>query len=339
MTPKITVEVSQKTIIFVVLFLLGLYAAYRLADVLLLLFIATLFTTAVNPVVTKLQSYKMPRSLSIGIVYVLILGILVSVLASLLPELFIQGVNLINQINLPPWLTRDLFSKINLQDLQVIANQLNSVPRLLNLVFSALSSVIVFFSLLVISFYLLIERPHLPKIAARIFSKDRDAARKTEQFLSKLDEQIGGWVRGEFFLMCIVGLLTYIGLLILGVNYALPLALIAGILELLPNIGPTVAAIPAIIVAYLSISPTMAIAVTALYVLIQQIENNFIVPFIMRKAVGLSPIITIFLLLAGFRLGGIAGSVLAIPIFLTTKVIASEFYKLKEPNWEKDAKD
>jgi predicted PurR-regulated permease PerM len=227
-------------------------------------------------------------------------------------------------------MTKELLSpQFNLQDLQVISNQLTSVPRLLNVVFSAFSTVIAFFSLLVMTFYLLMERPKIHRYLMWMF-EDRTAEKKAEDYVMKIEEQIGSWVRGELLLMFVVGILTYVGLLLLGIPYALPLAIIAGLLELLPNIGPTVAAVPAVVVAYINSSPTMALAVLAWYVLVQQLENNFIVPYIMKRAVGLNPIATIFLLLVGFRLAGVGGAVLVIPIFLVAKVVVSEIYRLKK---------
>jgi predicted PurR-regulated permease PerM len=97
----------------------------------------------------------------------------------------------------------------------------------------------------------------------------------------------------------------------------------------LPNIGPVLSAIPAIIVSFITVSPAMAVGVAILYVIVQQVENNLIVPMVMRQAVGLSPVITITLLLVGYRLAGVAGAALGIPVFLVGKVIVSELYRLR----------
>jgi len=126
--------------------------------------------------------------------------------------------------------------------------------------------------------------------------------------------------------MLFVGILSYVGLLFLGIDYAVPLAFLAGILEIVPNIGPTLSAVPAILVA-LGSSPILALAVGALYFAIQQIENNFLVPKVMSKAVGLSPLVVIIALLVGLKLAGIAGAILAIPTVLLLEIIASDFKK------------
>src|SRR5690606_25972552 len=114
---------------------------------------------------------------------------------------------------------------------------------------------------------------------------------------------------------------TYVGLMLLGVPYAVPLAIIAGLLEIIPNIGPTISAIPAILVPLLVMhDPVTALFVAALYIIIQQVENNVLVPKIMQSAVGIHPLITILLIIIGLKLSGVAGAILAVPLFLVGKV-------------------
>ena len=124
--------------------------------------------------------------------------------------------------------------------------------------------------------------------------------------------------------MTVVGTLTYVGLLLVGVRYALPLAVLAGLLEVVPNIGPVISAIPAIIIGF-SQNYFTGFSATALYIIVQQLENNLIVPIIMKKAVGLNPILTLIALLLGGRIGGILGVLLAIPILLFVETILHEY--------------
>jgi len=114
-------------------------------------------------------------------------------------------------------------------------------------------------------------------------------------------------------LMFIIGCLTFIGLYFLGVPYVLVLALIAGLFEIIPYVGPIIAAIPAVILAFL-ISPFLALLVVALYVVIQQLENYVIVPQVMKKAVGLNPIVIIVVMLIGAKLAGVLGLILSVPL-------------------------
>ena len=175
------------------------------------------------------------------------------------------------------------------------------------------------------SYYLVLERPNLHKYLLKLFD-DKEAEAKAEKLVLDIEKQVGGWVRGELFLMLIIGVMTYLGLFLLGVPYALPLAVLAGLLELVPNLGPTMAAVPAIVIA-LTVSPVIALGTLILSIVIQQLENNLIVPKVMQSATGTEPLATIIVLLVGFTLGGIAGAVLSMPIYLTIQTV----YKALSP--------
>ena len=147
--------------------------------------------------------------------------------------------------------------------------------------------------------------------------------KKISGIIIKVEKGLGKWVRGQLTLSVIVGVLIYIGLRILGIPFALPLALVAGILEIVPIIGPIVSAIPAVLVG-LTIAPVMGLAVAALFLIVQQLENNLIVPMVMSKVVGLQPPIIIIALLIGAKLAGIGGAFLAVPIIVVSKIIIQE---------------
>ncbi|MBI3289893.1 AI-2E family transporter, partial [Candidatus Microgenomates bacterium] len=115
------------------------------------------------------------------------------------------------------------------------------------------------------------------------------------------------------------------GLRLLGIHFALPLAILAGLLEVVPTVGPLVSAVPAIIVGF-TISPIMGISVAALYFLIQQLENSFIVPKVMQKSIGVAPIVTLVVLGVGVEIGGITGAILAMPVFLVVQIALAEFF-------------
>ena len=323
------IEISLKSIIYSILILLGLYFLYQIRDILLFIFIGVLIMTALSPMVAKLESWKLNRGTSIVLVYMSLVLLLALFAGLILPPFISQIISIITQIPIPPDIAKILKNiTFSLQDVQIIANQLTSIPKIFNVIGSAFSGIIVFFSLLVFSFYLLQEREHLHKNLHQLY-KNEQQAHKAEVFITKIEKQIGDWVRAESTLMFVVGLLTFIGLTALRINFALSLAILAGLLEILPNIGPSISAVPAIAVAYFTVSPYMAVAVLILYILVQQIENNFIVPMVMRQVVGLSPIITISLLLIGFRLGSVTGAALAIPLFLVGKVVAIQIYNLR----------
>jgi len=123
--------------------------------------------------------------------------------------------------------------------------------------------------------------------------------------------------------------MVYLGLLILGVKYALILALIAAIGEAVPYLGPIMTAIPAVFLAFVQ-SPIKALLVLILFILVQQLENHILVPKVMQKAVGLNPISSIIALLIGAKIGGIVGMILAIPVATAASVVIYEVWQVKE---------
>jgi predicted PurR-regulated permease PerM len=182
-------------------------------------------------------------------------------------------------------------------------------------------------TLFVLSFYLLVEWKTFVKLASSPFSGSQE--KKVSNLIIKIEKGLGAWVRGQLALSIIVGVVTYIGLTILAVPYALPLALIAGIFEIIPLIGPIISAIPAILIG-LTVSPAIALAAMALFIVVQQLENNLIVPMVMSKVVGLQPPVVIIALLIGAKLNGIGGAFLAIPVVIIAKIIFKEFLMAEE---------
>jgi predicted PurR-regulated permease PerM len=128
--------------------------------------------------------------------------------------------------------------------------------------------------------------------------------------------------------MTLVGVMTFIGLKILQIPYALPLALLAGFLEIVPSIGPILSAIPLVIIGF-GISPVTGIAALALAFLVQQVENYVFVPKVMEKSVGLNPIAVLLSLAVGFKLAGVAGVVISVPIFLTIQILIKAYLSSK----------
>lgn len=315
-----TIEISHRTIVFTVLFLIGLWVIWQIKQVLLLLLLAFLVATALKPVVDRLTRLKFPRPLAILLTYIAMVGVFAGVLISIITPLIDQTTALVRE--LPRYFAQFGFQGIN-QD--AIGNQLanlGEVPaNVFRFVSSIFSNIINVIAVLVLAFYLLLEWGKLDRRLALLFG---DSSARAKQFLDKLEIQLGAWVRGELALMLIIAVFTYIGLRILGINFALPLALLAGILEIVPNIGPIVAAVPAIIIGF-TISPIMGGAVAALYFLIQQLENSVIVPKVMERSVGLSPLIVLLAIGIGLEFGGIMGAVLAVPAVLIIRVTYREF--------------
>jgi len=314
------IEISHRTIIFTAVFIFALWLVSQIKDILFLLFIALMMMAALEPLVKKLESLKLPRWLAIVFIYIFLISFFGIAVAGIIPPLVDQTSVLIN--SLP-----SLIKEIDLIGIdQTIVNgfvsQLGNAPAgiigfFINL-FSNLATVLV---VAILNFYLLMERKNLNQYLAKLLGKE--AERQVIEILEKIEIRLGSWIRAEITLMTFVGIISYFGFRLLGLEFALPLAIIAGILEIIPNFGPIAATIPAVL-AGLAMSGWHALAALSWCFIVQQLENNFIVPRVMRKVVGLNPLVTILSLSVGLRLAGVAGATLAIPVVLALEVVFAE---------------
>ncbi len=287
-------------------------------------FIAYIIMAAIAPVVDTLTSRGVPKALAAAAVYLLIVAILVLLIFPLIPFFSTQITQLFK--GLPVYIhnaTEVLGVEANQGEIQnIISSQLGSLGsnavQLTSQLFGGIFNVL---TIVVLSFYLLLDHNRVQGSIASLFAPN--VRKKAQQTIEKVEDKLGAWLRGQIFLSFVIGFVTWVGLSIIGVEYALPLALLAGMLEIVPTLGPILAAIPAIIIA-LSISPTMAIFVAGLYGLIQVLENNFLVPRIMQRAVGIHPIVVILGIIIGGRLLGVLGALLAVPFISLFIVIVSE---------------
>ncbi|MBI3956065.1 AI-2E family transporter [Candidatus Gottesmanbacteria bacterium] len=317
MTSKI--EISHRTIIFTVVFLLALWVLFQIRDILFLVFIAFILMTAIRPLVDGLSWARVPRVVAILLIYGIVFGFFGVSFAGTVPTLVIQSTKFVQE--LPTFLEKVLpYWNIDARNL---SQQIAPISEnILKLTVGIFSNILTTLTVLVFTFYFLLERKKLETMLATLMGED--AAQRITLTLKEVESRLGAWVNGQILLMALVGVSVYFGLTLLRVDFALPLAIIAGVLEIVPMIGPIVSAIPAVLVA-LTMSPFLAFSVVALYFIVQQVENNIFVPLILKKSVGLSPIVTVFALMVGGRLAGIVGAVLAVPIVLVLQVVIRAF--------------
>ena len=321
------IEISHRTIIFAVLFLISLWFLYYIRDLILELFVALLIMAILNPLVTRLSKLKIPRAISVFIAYLVVFGVFGAALVGIIPPLVEQTTSFAN--NIPGYLSSlGIGVYINEQLTGELLSQLGSIPgQLVKVGLSVFSNVFAVITVLIFAFYLLLARDKLDDQLGFLFGEERK--REVARIMDLLESKLGGWARGQLTLMVLVGVSNYIGLMILGIPFALPLAILAGLLEIIPYLGPVVAAIPGIIIG-LSISPLMGLAVAALAFLIQQLENYLFVPKVMEKSVGVSPIITLLALAVGFRIAGVVGVVISVPVVLTVQVLLGKYLFSKD---------
>lgn len=141
------------------------------------------------------------------------------------------------------------------------------------------------------------------------------------------EEKIGLWMQGQLLLVVIVAVLVYLGLTLVGVKHALPLAVLAGLFEIIPVFGPILASIPALALSFIDGGTSTALLVGGLYFIIQQFENQLIYPLVVKKVVGLPPVVVIIALVAGGQLAGFLGIILSVPLAAIGMEILNDYQK------------
>jgi len=319
------IEISHKTVIFITAFVIGLWLLVQLTGIIIMLVLSFILLSALLKPVQWLTSKNIPRIISILLIYIIIIFLIGVVVGIIMPPLISQTTEFVNK--LPQIISSTdsyiIFHRIPVENLSTImAKQINQFSGdLVAITSKIVSSVVLIVTMFVLTFYLLLDWKNLIKVISSPFSGAEE--KRIINIISKVEDGLGQWVRGQLLLSLVVGTLTYIGLTIIGIPYALPLALIAGIFEILPIVGPIIAAVPAILVG-LTISPIMAVAAAATFLIVQQLENHLIVPVVMSRVVGVRPPIIIISLLIGAQLAGITGAFLAIPIIVVIKILTKE---------------
>ncbi len=317
------IDISHRTIIFIAVFIVALWAIFLIRDLLLILFVALILMSALSPLVKFFTKLKLPKALGIAITYIIIIACVSGLFAIILPPLIEETSRLV--VTLPP-IFAQIFNIAGI-DKSILQSQLTSLSQnVFSVTLAIFDNLLTIVFLLVVTYYLLLERENVESRFASLFIGRQERVKK---LIVQIEEKLGGWFRGQLALSLIIGTLSYIGLISLGIPYALPLAVVAGILEVIPVIGPIVSAIPSVLIA-LTISPILGFAVAVMYFVIQQLENHLIVPQVMKRAVGLNPLVVILAIAVGSRLLGIGGAILAVPIAVVMQIVVGEIIERRK---------
>lgn len=295
--------------------------------------VAIIISYMLNPIVTKLVNRGVPRGASIIMIYVIFFSGITLFLINTLP-LFIEQVRefaeylpvLIQQVD--RWLdhlndgTRSLPPAVriavenNLDSLQNVVTQ--TTGNFLATLGKSVEQILIAFVVPFLVFYMLKDLKVMERtVVALLPTRYRS---EWVQLLKSIDDALGNYVRGQLLVMLVVGVLVYLGYLMIGMPYSLMLALIVAITNIIPYVGPFIGAAPAIILAF-TVSPAMALKVLVINLIVQQLEGNIISPQIVGKSLNLHPLLIILTLLLGGEMGGIMGLILAVPIVAVIKVI------------------
>lgn len=338
----ILLDVSWSALLKILALLIGLWAIIALKDVIIMMFVVFIFVGAVGPTISKLQKW-MSRALAVGLVYALILLLVVFVSYLFIPPLIDQINDLIRQLpiifgHLKEYATAfrsDSYSKVIDQGLGSFSNGLSSISgNLFGLTMGVFGGVATFITGLVLSFYLLLEEKNARVFFNQILPKNRFEAVYTT--VMKMSDRMGAWARGQLTLMGIIAVANLILLAVVGMPSFLPLAIWAGLCEIIPYVGPLLGILPAVIVALATGSILKAVLVLAISIfVIQQAQGHFVVPKVMSKALGLSPVLVILAIVVGAKLYGLMGALIAIPAAAVISVVVGEWQNLRKL-WEED---
>ncbi len=321
------VQITGKSIIFIVvafyLFDLLLKFVVINQELIYALFFAFILMSSLKPSVRYLEGLGFHRGIAAFTTFLLTLFSLIFMLAFILPPIVAESIDFIKMlpnllVNLFPMLEDYLSAE---SAMKLFPNIPQNFLKLASGIFSNLFFVI---SVIFFTFYFMLEEELLGNFLKKFLEDGR--AMRISKVVQKAEIRMGQWMRGELILMSVIGITTYIGLSFLGIRFALPLAFLAGLLEIVPIIGPIVSAVPAFLVA-MTMSPFLGGAVIVLYIIIQQAENNILVPYVMNKAVGIHPITTLIALSIGAKLGGLLGIILAVPFALIVETVLAEILK------------
>lgn len=299
----------------------------QIKEILILFFISYILMAALKPYVHFLTKYKIPRPIAIAILYILSLAVIILLIVPIIPFFAEQIISLASSF--PKYMDGILKALgLNIEASQLehfFTSQMDTIGSNAFAVTGAiLSSVFSLFLVFVVSFYLMLDDQRVRRELSLLFPKSE--RQKVVDIVQQIEDKLGAWFRGQLVLCFCIGFLTWVALSIIGFPFALPLALLAGLLEIVPTIGPILSAVPAIIVA-LSISPGLTLIIILIYVIIQTLENNVLVPKVMQRAVGLNPIVIILAISIGAKLLGIMGALLSIPFVSMIIIIAKNLRK------------
>ncbi|MFC1788123.1 AI-2E family transporter [Patescibacteria group bacterium] len=333
---KVQFTISFITIIKIIAVFLGILLLWFLRDVVAIVFVALLLAALIDPFADYFAKNNIPRGLAVIIVYI-VLGAIITLTTVLFVPVLAEQFNQLMEV-LVSWYERIAETLVKFQAISIehgfdseVKDSLKSfqqgISNAFGSVFSTLQSFVEWvagmFLVLVLAFYMVVEEDKARKYFKNLAPAEYQPY--IAQLIGKMQKKIGSWLRAQLILGLIVGLTVYIGLSIIGVKYALLLALIAALFEIIPYVGPVLSIIPAALIGF-SQSLLIGLLVLALYFVVQQIENNVLVPKVMQKITGLNPIISIVALLIGIKLGGVLGAVLAIPVATMAAVVLEDLF-------------
>ena len=310
--------------------------------VLLLVFVSVLLASALSPIVGWLRE-KLPlgRVGAIVVVYLSFILVMLAMAFIVLPAAVNQAGRIVAQ--LPPFFDEVRGWAGNLRpvalstSITALVDSVESIfapapppagDEVVEVGATVAEAALSFFTLLAIVFFWLLEHARLQRYALAYLPAHRRAGARDAW--NEIENRLGLWVRGQLILMAAMGVATGIAYSILGLPGALLLGLVAALTEAIPIVGPLLGAIPAVLVAA-TVSPELAVVVAIIYIVLQLIEGSVLVPLVMRKTIGISPLLVLVSLLIGGAAGGIVGAFLGVPVAAAIEIVISRLQARETP--------
>lgn len=334
------VAMGTKLALRLILLAAGIYFLYLIRDVVFLVVFATLTAAALSPAIAKLRKWHLSRASAVIIAYAVLLLGTVALLAVFLPLFFTEVKEFLQ--NWPEYAKRldttlatvqaylGTFG-IDFQKEQFFQSIEGNITGGLSNIFSATVGLFQGFIHLIgyffLALYLSLEEKGIEKLFLLLTPEEYHA--QALSIASRMQGKVSQWLFGQAILMLVAFVIYYIGLSLLDVPYALAIAFFGGLMELLPYIGPVIAAIPAILVGVL-VSPVLGVSALIFYVIAHQAEAHIVAPQVMKHSAGLNPVALIIAILIGLELGGALGIILSVPITMVLSVFVDDILEKKQ---------
>ena len=347
MTKNILINISSGTIIRTILFILLIVFLFFFRDLVLIILTAIVIASSIEPLAKWLMRMKIPRVLAVIFVYLGAIGLFVGLFMTFVPLILEEASNLsetipqyVDSIDFWPSINNSGFlSESAIENLSssfsfneiisglksVVDNTFSGFWQMASSIFGGLLS---FILIIVFSFYFAVQEYGIANFLKIVTPIEHE--KYIIDLWKRSQLKIGRWMQGQILLALFIGILVYLGLMILGVKYALLLAILAAVTELIPLFGPILAAIPAILIGFLDGGTTLGLMVLGLYVIIQQFENHLIYPLVVKKVVGVPPLMVIIALLIGAQLAGFLGIIIAVPVAAALMEFVNDIEKDKK---------
>ncbi len=350
MDKEIRISITAGTVVTVLSVLVGAYVLWLLRDLALLVLTAIIIASAIEPGIAFLIRWHIPRFVAALLVYVLVFGSVFSILYLFFPPIISDAANFLSAmpryldtVNLTTPLSNasnaiavtgqsqtQSFIQALLSFQSIFTSDSGSVLQLIVTFFGGIFSLVL---VVVLSFYFALQDTGVDDFIRLVMPV------KYEEYYVDLwkrsQKKIGLWMQGQILLSVIVGILVYLGLLIIGVPYALLLAVFTALVEIIPIFGSLISGAVAVIVGFSDGGVAIAAIVAGLYVVVNQFESNLIYPLIVKKIVGIPPLLVIVALIAGYTLAGFLGVLLSVPVAAVLLEFISDFDKRKRREQKK----